>query len=114
MSERRRNMREVHRRPDGTTEEGPIRAMADVFPVQVVGQDLEEAARIVREGTTEDLAAFISKDVEQRATQAADAARGHSEGSDFESEGFAPDTEMPAERTRPTSRHTLDGEDYSA
>lgn len=36
------------------------------------------------------------------------------EGCSFTDEGFAPDTEMPTERTEPNARHTLDEEDWSA
>lgn len=35
-------------------------------------------------------------------------------GGSFTDEGFAPDTEMPAERKKPTRRHTLGDEDRSA
>lgn len=78
----------------------------------VDSRDYEEACRIIRHGTTEDLAAFLSRDVDGRAMAAAEQAR--TSGGSFTEEGLAPDTEMPAERTEPTSRHTLDGEDWSA
>lgn len=38
-------------------------------------EDLAEAARLVREGTPEELAAWLSRDVEERAKRAAAAAR---------------------------------------
>jgi predicted transcriptional regulator len=42
---------------------------------ETFAQDMEEAAKIVRTGTTQDLASFISRNVEARATAAAEAAR---------------------------------------
>lgn len=72
----------------------------------------EEASRIVRHGTVEDLAAFLSRDVEGRAAAAAE--KTLTAGAGFGDEGFAPDTEMPAEREEPSTRHKLDARDYSA
>jgi predicted transcriptional regulator len=51
-----------------------------------LAEDLEQAADILRSGTTEDLARFLAGDVKARAQEAAEAARGATGNSSNRSE----------------------------